>query len=373
MNRDKKVLYLSSLATFAVLLGSLFVPVKSSRILTAVLLVPIAVAICLLIRKRGSLSPRKREVLLVVILSAVIYVILKQFSGLFFGMYGNPYFINLKTFFTILLPTAVAIVATEIIRYVFLAQKNTLVSVITYFSCVLAEVLTFSNLSGITTFNKFMDLVGLTLFPALSANLFYHYLSKRYGAIPNIAFRMITTLYVYFMPKIAGISDALSSCISIVFPILMLAFLSVLFEKKQRRARKKGGFIGVICTVLAILIVLGVAMLISCQFRFGALVIATESMTGEINKGDMVLYERYDTQRIEEGQVIVFLKDRTKVVHRVVKIETIGEETRYYTKGDANVTIDTGYRVDEDIVGLTDMKLAYLGYPTLWLREMIKK
>ena len=118
--------------------------------------------------------------------------------------------------------------------------------------------------------------------------------------------------------------------------------------------------------------IVAVAMLISCQFRFGALVIATESMTGEINKGDMIIYERYDDQKIEEGQVIVFSQVDAKIVHRVVKIEKVGGQTRYYTQGDANMTVDSGYRTDADIVGLTDVKISFIGYPTLWLRDVLQ-
>jgi signal peptidase len=217
-----------------------------------------------------------------------------------------------------------------------------------------------------------MDLVGLTLFPAISANIYYHYISKRYGMLPNIVYRVITTLYIYFIPTSTGMSDALDSCIRVMFPILMLAFISVMFEKKPKKAIQKGKKLGGFITVLTIIFIISIAMLISCQFKFGAIVIATESMTGEINKGDMIIYERYDGQKIEEGQVIVFLEKGSKIVHRVVKIEVIGGETRYYTKGDANENIDLGYRTEEDIFGLTDMKIAYIGFPTLWLRELLK-
>jgi signal peptidase I len=96
-------------------------------------------------------------------------------------------------------------------------------------------------------------------------------------------------------------------------------------------------------------------------------------MTGEINKGDMILYERYDGQPIEEGQVIVFLQNDNKIVHRVVDIDRIGGETRYYTQGDANDSLDSGYRTDADIFGITHLKITYVGHPTLWLREWISK
>ena len=77
-------------------------------------------------------------------------------------------------------------------------------------------------------------------------------------------------------------------------------------------------------------------------------------------------------KKIKEGQVIVFLDNQTKIVHRVVRIERIGNEVRYITKGDANESEDFGYITDQDIVGLTDIKVAYIGYPTLWLRSLLE-
>ena len=325
-----------------------------------------------MIKKRCSVSINKREVLLLSSVIGVIYAVLVQMSGIFFKFYKNPYFVNLKFFLTIIIPLTVIIVATELIRSILLAQKNSFANVIAFLSCVLAEILAFSNIAGITTFNRFMDLVGLTFFPAISANVYYHYVSKRFGSLPNIVFRLITTLYIYFIPTVSAISDALLACIKIFLPIIMLAIVSALFEKKKKNAIQKGKKLSVVSMLLATLIIVSTAMLISCQFRFGAIVIATESMTGEINKGDMIIYERYDGQTIKEGQVIVFLQYENKIIHRVIKIEHIGNEVRYYTKGDANEEQDQGYITDADIVGLTDMKIAYVGFPTLWLRELLE-
>ena len=371
MNKDKRILYTLPLITFVLLLVALFVDVKSNKIIIACLLLPFTVLTCLLIKKRTSLSINKREVLLVTSVIALLYVILFQMSGLIFKFYKNPYFVNGDTIFTTVLPLAAIIVEIEIIRYVLLAQKNKLVSAVSFMICVLAEVLAYSNIAGITTFNRFMDLVGLTLFPAISANIYYHYVSKNYGALPNIAFRLISTLYIYFVPTTTGMNDSLVACIKLILPIIMLAFLSALFAKEKKKAVRKGEKLSVAGTIVVVVFVVGVAMLISCQFRFGALVIATESMTGEINKGDMVIYEQYDDQAIQIGQVVIFTDGPSKIVHRVVRIERFGSEVRYFTKGDANPTEDAGYRTDADIIGLTDFKIAYVGYPTLWLRELV--
>ena len=371
MNRDRKILYILPTVTFVLLLIALFIDVASSKLIIAGLLLPLAVLTCLLIKKRTSLSINKREVLLIASIIAVLYVVLFEMTGLVFGFYTNPYFVSSKTFFTTVLPLAAIIVEIEIIRYVLLMQKNKLVSAVSFMICVLADVLAYSNIAGITTFNRFMDLIGLTLFPAISANIYYHYVSKNYGALPNIAFRIISTLYIYFVPSTTGMNDSLVACIKLIVPLIMLAFISALFAKEKKNAVRRGEKLSLASSFIAVVFVVGVAMLISCQFRFGALVIATESMTGEINKGDMIIYEQYDDQAIKVGQVIVFTDGPSKIVHRVVRIERFGSEVRYYTKGDANPTEDSGYRTDADIVGLTDVKIAYVGYPTLWIRELI--
>jgi signal peptidase I len=235
-----------------------------------------------------------------------------------------------------------------------------------------AEVLTFSNIAGITTLNKVMDLAGMVLFPAITSNLYYHFSSRNFGPIPNIAFRLITSLYVFCVPASTAMPDALLAAIKLVVPLLVYGFIMALFEKKKKKvAVQKSNALSTIALVVAIVIIIGVAMVVSCQFRYGAVVIATESMTGEINKGDVIIYEQYKNQKIEEGQVIVFKQNGYRVIHRVARIETVNNETRYYTKGDANNTIDIGYRTQSDIIGLTDIKIAYIGYPTLWLHKLL--
>lgn len=372
MNRDKKIIYILSSLLFAVLSIVLFVTAGNSRIITACVLLPLTVATCLMIKKRRTFSIVKKEVLLLVSIVAIIFVALKEMTGIYFEFYKNPYFVNREITFRFILPIIAIIVMTEIVRSVLLAQKSKFASVISFLTCVLAEMLSFSSISGITTFNRFMDFVGMTFFPAISANIYYHYISKRYGALPNIIFRLLTTIYIYFIPMTTGMSDSIASCIKIILPIVMLALTASLFDKKKKNAVRKGRKLGLISTALTVAIIVSVAMLVSCQFRFGALVIATESMTGEINKGDVIVYERYDGQAVKEGQVIVFLQDGARIVHRVVAVENISGEVRYYTKGDANEDLDRGYRVASDIVGTTDMKLAFIGYPTLWIREIIK-
>ena len=85
------------------------------------------------------------------------------------------------------------------------------------------------------------------------------------------------------------------------------------------------------------------------------------------------LIRAMDDQIILEGDIIVFEKDDRKVVHRVIKVKNINNQTRYFTKGDANENIDVGFISDADILGILDLKISYIGYPTLWIRDVFSR
>ena len=96
-------------------------------------------------------------------------------------------------------------------------------------------------------------------------------------------------------------------------------------------------------------------------------------MTGAIDKGDAIIYEAYNDQEIEEGDILIFDKNGTTYVHRVIKIENIEGQIRYTTKGDANQSEDSGYVVRSSIIGIYRTKIKFVGYPTLWINEMFDR
>ena len=213
--------------------------------------------------------------------------------------------------------------------------------------------------------------------PAVLSNCLYHYLSKRYGIYPNLAYRLITTLHAYLLPISPGISDSLLNLFRILIPIAIYFFIDALFEKKRRYALKKtkrsARIISIILNILVLVIMIGTVMIVSNQFRYGAYVIATESMTGELNKGDVAICERYEDQTVQEGQVIVFEKNGSVIIHRVLDIKIINGITRCYTKGDANEDPDSGFVTESQIIGIVGYKLPYVGYPTLWMRSLFDR
>ena len=377
MASDKKKIYIVSLSALAALLLALFAPVGMGRPLAAVLLLPAVVAAFLFIKKRTALSLNTPTVLLIMGTLGALYLMGYYVSALFFGFTKTGYGLKADIIFRLTLPIAAILVFSELLRYVLCAQRDRLATAFAYLICLLADVIICSNLAGITNFATFMEVLGMTLFPGFLYHLLYNYLSLRYGWQPNLLFRALTSWAFYLIPYGSAISYSLLAFLNILLPIGIYLFIDSLFEKKRSYALQKvsrfSRTVSTVLTALVLIMMLGTVMLISNQFRFGAYVIATDSMTGELNRGDIALYERYEDQFIAEGQVIVFEQSKSVIVHRVVDIQVINGTTRYYTKGDANEDPDTGYITQADIVGLVDHKLPFFGFPTLWMRSLFRR
>lgn len=372
---DKKRLHAISAATLVALLIVFFIPFETAgRIIAAVMMAAIAVVASVVIKKRTIPSINKHQVLWIVSVITVVYLMLYYVSGLKFGFAHNLYGLNLKFIISRAVPIACIIYFSEVYRHVMRAQEDKMADVLAYVICLLAEMIACATASvAISSFDHFMDLVAATMMPAIIANLLYQYLSSRYGILPNVIFRAGTSLYIYLIPIIPAMADSLRCFISMIVPLGIYLFIDAVFEKKRRYALAKKSKLVVPITVLAVTIMLSTVMLISNQFRFGLLVVVTDSMTGEINRGDAVIYEEYDDQIIEEGQVIVFRRNSSMIVHRVDEIQIVNGRKRYYTKGDANDGQDADFRYDSDIIGIVNYKIPYIGFPTMFMRNLFER
>ena len=369
INIDKRKVYIFVALLLAALVSLLFIPKNISRAVTAVLLVLSAVTVLLILKKRKVPSINRRAIALLLFAIAGFFLALYYISGVFFGYVTNPYASSFGKSLLYVLCVAVSVIAMEIIRNVVFAAEDRIASVVITVCGIIADVLISTRVLRIISFNSFMDLLGLTVFPAITASVLYNYSTRNYGVLPGMLYKLFLTLYIYVIPVLPSVPDSLLAFFRLVTPLIAYLFVDMLYGKKKKRARAKKG-IGVLALLVTSFLMISVVMLISCKFRYGLIVIATESMTGEINKGDAVVYESYDGDVILDGEVIVYRNDESLVVHRVVGIERINGQTRYYTKGDANEENDRGYITGENVVGRVSFKLSGIGYPTLWLREI---
>ena len=371
MNSDKKILYMCATSYLGVLLLVCFLSNNTARtVLLALFSLLAALTVFFLIKKRSILELPKRQVALVMGAIAVISVMAYFLSGIKFGFYKTGFFPSFL--WKYVLTTAVVVISAEIMRSVFLAQNGKLIAVLSYISFVLVDVLLLVESNVFAKFEYLMDALGLVLFPALTANVLYHYIASKYGALPNIIYKLIVFLYPYLIPIKPQISNALLSFARIFLPIGILFLIHILYTPKTFVVTRRSMRIQAVITSFLMILSIGFMLLISSQFQYKTLVIATESMAGELDKGDVIIYEDYEGQYIENGQVIVFERAGATIIHRVVDIKKINGVLRYYTKGDANESMDSGYITDADIIGIINLKIKYIGYPTIWVRSLFE-
>lgn len=236
---------------------------------------------------------------------------------------------------------------------------------------VLIDLILYVNVYNIKDLTTFTEVIGFTLFASIACNLMYNYVSNRYGATPVIIYRLITILYVYIIPYIPNVYIFFRSVLRIIYPYLIYQLLEYTYPSKKKSIAYTDKKKSIFLKVLLCSIVVAVAMLISCQFTYGILVIGSGSMTGTINKGDAIIYEEYNgNEEITEGTIIVFKQNDIKVVHRVIEVKNVNGVYQYITKGDANVEKDFGYITKKDIFAIYKLKISYLGWPSLWLKDM---
>lgn len=100
-------------------------------------------------------------------------------------------------------------------------------------------------------------------------------------------------------------------------------------------------------------------------------VVTSESMVPNLNVGDMLVLQHRAQDQIFLLDIVVYRADwypAAPVVHRVIQIDVVDGEYRYYTRGDANLVQDPGYRSYEDIVGVVVLVIPKLGYVSLFLQ-----
>ena len=369
MKVSKKISIFCAILLFILSL-SLFLINDNYKFIVAIFLFFCALFLIYQFRKRKVVSVYKRQVIIIATFASLVYLMAFYLFSSKYGYHNSLYPFTLMNVLKYLIPTIVAIVSYEIIRFALISQENKMASITAYIAGVLLDVIFLSTIIEVKTVNNFMDLVGHTILPAVISNVLFFNLSKNYGIYPNILYRLVTSIYLYIIPIVPAVPESLEALYRLFFPVLLLIFIKTLYEKQHKKALEKKSIFSNVIFGSSFVVVIVFTLILSGMFSVKALVIATESMTGEINKGDILLYEEYKGEGLSVGEVIVFSAGESIVVHRIVDIKEVDGELRYYTKGDANLDTDDGYRTKTDIVGLSEFKLPYFGYLTLWLHEI---
>lgn len=120
----------------------------------------------------------------------------------------------------------------------------------------------------------------------------------------------------------------------------------------------------IVSTLLVILVVLCAVLLMGSRLLgYRVFNVLSGSMEPTYSTGDLIYVKTVkDKSTIQVGDPITFILNENLVVatHRVVEVDT--EKQLFYTKGDANNTVDSSPVHYNNVIGVPEFSIPYLGY-----------
>lgn len=376
MKNEKIRLYaIELLLIIFLLLAMMFSDIFTRKIISIILLVFMIISV-ILIKTKKIKSINNKQTTILLSAFGIIYIAIIYIIGIFTGFYRATVQFSLWSILNYIIPYIVIIVSSEIIRKTILLKESKKSQAIILVAMVILDVILWTSIYNLKTAKDYFTLMTFIIFSSIANNLLYNYIIIKYeNWTAIIVYRLITTLYMYIIPFLPDFHIFLEAIIRLIVPYIIYIILEQIngINKKANVIPVKQKYKEIIISTITFGIVAIIIMLISCEFKFGVLTIGSGSMTGTINKGDIILYERYDeNEQIKTGDIIVFQNEDLRIVHRVVDQRNLGEEIRYYTKGDANAQEDDGYRTRKDVIGKVNARIPYIGYLTLFVNDILK-
>lgn len=365
-----------------VLFGLLFfnVFVLKSLDLTIPLVIVGAFLILLLtiIRYRKPTSRRTSDIVFVVLGMGSVMLGIMYLIGFYEG-FNISYSAIYKHYITTgtWVMTFAIVFLTEIIRYLLASvdakqKKYKFLNFLMLFNFVMIDISIATRTYDLTSFNQLYEFVGLMVIQSIAKNILLNYLSKKYGYVPCLLYRLLMDLYIYFLPITPKINTFIEAVLLLIFPYMIYVVVKDLTEKKKKEPARRNVVLDRISTTVLTAVFAVLVVLVSREFEYAMVAIGSESMHGQINKGDAVIYKRYSTaDELKVGDIIVFNKSNMMIVHRIVEVYPLDDdEYAYQTKGDANTSVDNWVVTQGDIVGTVKQRVLWIAWPSVLLNEL---
>lgn len=311
-----------------------------------------------------------------ILITTLFYLIINFMSGLIFGYTSNPYSNKVIPFLTNFWQIVIVIMGIEYTRsYIINENKNNKLFVILFTIIFILLEINFSKLfSSINDREELFKYVSSTLLPLIFGNILYTYLTIKgsyklvyiYRVIVEVAFLIVPILpnFDWFMIGIRGI----------IVPAIIYLVLKYTSNYKSVRTRSNGRKKqNPLIYVPVFSIILIFVLFMAGIFIYEPIAVLSNSMNPVFYRGDVVIYSKVDNNKlknIKKYNIIIYSKDGQAVVHRVVDKYIKDGETYFITKGDANISNDLNPVSESQVIGVYQLSIKYIGYPSVWLNQI---
>ena len=347
---------------------------KYENLITSLFLITLTfISYLLLGYKKTKENLKRKKIFGLILYEIIIYFFVYYGSGILFGFQNNIYSLKIKNIILNIITPTIIIISSEILRNIIIQSnkdKKIVIILITILYAIL-ELMSTINYYHMETPLGLFKLVACGLIPLLSKHSMLSYLTYYTGLKNSLIYRLIFTLYIYFVPILPNLGDYLTCITEMVFPFVIFITTTNIVTKHEyveaEIKEKKFGLSDAIITVI-FLVVLSV---VGGVFNYKLISIASNSMNPVIYRGDSVLIEKYDgNKEYKVDDIISFEYCGRTTVHRIVSIEEIDGVKYYHTKGDNNDSEDATLVPVNNVYGKVKFKIPYIGYPSVIISDI---
>lgn len=371
----KKIILIEFFMLFIIILGFFISNIFSSLGLILFLGIVLAVLIYLFGFDR-RIQINEKKVMINIVIYLLIYFLITYILGLFVGFNKTVYSYSFVNLTKNIIPTFIIIVLSELIRFQLVKKSNNKYAIIgSAILFVLIDVVISYKAYNFAIADEVREFIGLVLLGSISKNTFLTMSACKTGFINNIVYRIITEMYIFIVPIVPAFDIYIKSAILIVLP-LILCFIIVNTIKIKKNDKKtvhngKTKILGLCMFILLILIVL----LNSGFLKYQSLTVGSNSMMPYMSRGDIVIIDKLTNEEmlnIQEGDILVFNYKKKMVAHRVYEVIKKNNTVYFRTKGDNNEQVDANIVGVEEVLGVSKVRIKYLGLPSIWLHDLIE-
>lgn len=331
----------------------------------------------LLFKKKRDNNFFRDSAFRLVVAILLFYFILIFALGIFLGFSKTQFSLNVKTWFSGLIPTFLVILITEYLRFILVKNNSTNKKGI-YSITILMILFNIAFNIGYSSLNSTYTIficICMIVLPAIAQELLGSYLVLNYGFLPAITYKLCINLYIYLIPIFPDLGNYLYSCIQLLMPFTIYILLNKYFKLNDEIQKKRIKRINTaIITTPLIVFLIALIVLVSGIFNYQLIAIASNSMVPVYYRGDTIIFEKVkDLSDIKVGEILVFKNNNLIIAHRVVKIRDDSGKLSFYTQGDANNSVDSSPVSEENVLGVGKCVIKYIGYPTVLLNEFLKE
>lgn len=372
---EKKILTLEIVSLIFLLLNLLLFKLDNIYIIFAFLLL-LLIVLNFITGFEKNRKRFKKDGIILSIIFTLSYLFTIYVSGLFLGFERNGYSLSLLNIFRNSFPILVVILVSEFLRFELNTKSENQKSLIVLSSIlfVLVDINIAMQMYDFSNLNDLLEMAALVTLPSITKNILLTYFSLKFGFASTLIYRIIMELYIYLVPILPDFNIYLESIITFIYPLILLKITKLMLKADEKIEEVvKGKNISRFVNIFIILIMFVIVLLTSGIFKYYFLSIGSGSMTPNINKGDVVIVEKYnenEIENIEKGDILVYKKENQVVVHRVVEVNQ-DDEITFRTKGDNNDDEDAWIINEKDVIGIAKFRIPLVGYPTVWLNEAL--